>query len=235
MLTPSPDQAAKGSPSKVAANLAQVREVLNGSELPVKLIAVTKHATIEQIQEVHALGVHDFGESKIQDALRKREQLAPQVVQDCAWHFIGHLQSNKVKQAVGNFALIHSIDSLKLAREVSRIAGERGQIQPLLLQVKLQPDDNKSGFTADQLRDCMSEIIALPSIKVEGLMTISPLTEEAQVWQKSFEGLRNLRDELEKSHGIELKELSMGMSDDWRDAITYGSTMIRLGRAIFGN
>jgi pyridoxal phosphate enzyme (YggS family) len=217
----------------VAANLAKVREAID--DQAVRLIAVTKHATNAQIEEVFSLGVSEFGESRIQDALKKRDELPPHVALNSNWHFIGHLQSNKVKQAVGNFALIHSVDSLSLAEEVSRIACQKGTTQSILLQVKILADDSKSGFTKEELRKNLSTILALPSIKVEGLMTITPLTNDVKLWHDSFSGLSTLRDQLNREFSISLKELSMGMSDDWREAIICGSTMIRLGRAIFGN
>ncbi len=217
----------------MAANLAKVREAMN--DQAVSLIAVTKHATNEQIEEAFDLGLNSFAESRIQDALKKREVLPPRVALNSQWHFIGHLQSNKVKQAVGNFSLIHSVDSLALAQEVSRVAVQKGIVQSILLQVKVLSDDAKSGFSPAQLRTDIDTIISLPSINVEGLMTITPLTSDSEKWLASFNGLRQLRDELAAKHGIPLKELSMGMSDDWREAIICGSTMIRLGRAIFGN
>ncbi len=217
----------------MAANLAQVREAID--EQTVRLIAVTKHASNEQIEEAFSLGVSEFGESRIQDALKKRQTLPPHVALNSNWHFIGHLQSNKVKQAVGNFALIHSVDSLKLAKEISHAANLNGSTQSILLQIKMVPDNSKSGFTPEQLRNSLAEILALPSIKVEGLMTISPLTDDVNIWHESFSGLSALRDQLRGEFAIPLKELSMGMSDDWREAIICGSTMIRLGRAIFGN
>lgn len=217
----------------MAANLAKVREAID--DQAVSLIAVTKHATNEQIEEAFELGLTSFAESRIQDALKKREVLPPRVTLNSQWHFIGHLQSNKVKQAVGNFSLIHSVDSLALAQEVSRVAVQKGITQSILLQVKVLSDDAKSGFTPAQLRTDIDTIISLPSINVEGLMTITPLTDDSQKWLQSFNGLRALRDELAAKHKISLKELSMGMSDDWREAIICGSTMIRLGRAIFGN
>ena len=217
----------------MAANLAKVREAID--DQAVRLIAVTKHATNAQIEEAFSLGVSEFGESRVQDALKKRDELPPHVALNSNWHFIGHLQSNKVKQAVGNFALIHSVDSLSLAEEVSRIACQKGTTQSILLQVKVLPDDSKSGFTKEELCKNLSTILALPSIKVEGLMTITPLTNDAKLWHESFSGLSMLRDQLNREFGISLKELSMGMSDDWREAIICGSTMIRLGRAIFGN
>lgn len=219
----------------MAANLANVRELLGDNSQQTKLIAVSKNASIEQIAEAADLGVLDFAESRIQDALSKKSQLAPQIALQTNWHFIGHLQTNKVKQAVGNFSLIHSVDSLKLAREISKTAESRQVVQAILLQVKMQADESKSGFTPQTLRECFAEIIALPGLDVRGLMTISPLTDDASVWTYSFNQLRELRDQLQSEYKVDLKELSMGMSDDWRDAITCGSTMIRLGRAIFGN
>jgi pyridoxal phosphate enzyme (YggS family) len=229
---PSIYQTPRGN-SAVAANLAKVREAID--DQAVRLIAVTKHATNTQIEEAFSLGVSEFGESRIQDALKKRDELPPHVALNSNWHFIGHLQSNKVKQAVGNFALIHSVDSLSLAEEVSRIACQKGTTQSILLQVKILADDSKSGFTKEDLRKNLSTILALPSIKVEGLMTITPLTNDVKLWHESFSGLHSLRDQLNSEFSISLKELSMGMSDDWREAIICGSTMIRLGRAIFGN
>ncbi|MBU6450226.1 MAG: YggS family pyridoxal phosphate-dependent enzyme [Cyanobacteria bacterium REEB67] len=217
--------------SKVAQNLAVVRETL--SDRPVKLIAVTKHATIDQITEAHNLGVSDFGENRLQDALKKRTMLPPQVALQSTWHFIGHLQSNKVKQAVGNFSLIHSVDSFRLLEEVARVASQKGTTQRVLLQVKIVRDDAKSGFSIQELKEAMPEILKLESIKVEGLMTITPFDADIQTSAVSFNGLRLLRDELNATYGTELKELSMGMSDDWQQAISCGSTMIRLGRAIF--
>jgi len=217
----------------VAANLAQVREAID--EQTVRLIAVTKHASNAQIEEAFSLGVCEFGESRIQDALKKRQTLPPHVALNSNWHFIGHLQSNKVKQAVGNFSLIHSVDSLKLALEISNAAAHSGTTQSILLQIKMVPDNSKSGFTPEQLRNSLADILALPCIKVEGLMTISPLTDDVNVWHESFSGLTALRDQLASEFAVPLKELSMGMTNDWREAIVCGSTMIRLGRAIFGN
>ena len=115
------------------------------------------------------------------------------------------------------------------------LAEQKGIVQNILLQVKLQDDENKSGFSDEDLRAALPEMLKLPAIKINGLMTISPLSDDRAVWAKSFEGLKKFRDSLSGQFNIELKDLSMGMSDDWRDAITYGSTIIRLGRAIFGN
>lgn len=215
----------------MAQNLAILRDALSDSA--VKLIAVTKHATIDQIAEAHQCGVSDFGENRIQDALKKRPLLPPHVALDSTWHFIGHLQSNKVKQAVGNFSLIHSVDSFRLVEEVAKTAEQKGTIQSILLQVKIVRDDAKTGFTIEELKAAMPAILKMPSIKVEGLMTITPYDADGETTMTSFNGLRILRDEINKTFGTNLKELSMGMSDDWQKAVSCGSTMIRLGRAIF--
>ncbi|HEY9774173.1 MAG TPA: YggS family pyridoxal phosphate-dependent enzyme [Planktothrix sp.] len=215
----------------MADNLARIKQAI-GSR-PVKLIAVTKHATASQIEEAFACGVTEFGENRIQDALARQKELPPQVATNSKWHFIGHLQTNKVKQAIGNFALIHSVDSLRLAKEICDAAAKKGLTQTILLQVKLAEDENKSGLSAEEIKAIMPQLLALPNIKVEGLMTISPLTDDRFIWRRCFAGLKELRDELSQRFGVELKELSMGMTDDWEEAVQCGATMIRLGRAIF--
>lgn len=214
----------------MAANLAQIRDYLG--EQPVKLIAVSKAASLSQIEEAIQCGVTDFGENRVQDALNKMQTLSPNAVQ-INWHLIGHLQTNKVKLAVGNFTLIHSVDSLRLAKEISATALKKNLTQRVLLQVMVLPDPNKSGFTIEELKSSMSELLSMPGIKIEGLMTITPFTNDNAVWTESFNRLRDLRDELSQTYGIELKELSMGMTNDWRDAVKCGATMVRIGRAIF--
>lgn len=215
----------------MADNLARVREEIGAS--PVRLVAVTKTATIGQIEEAFASGVTDFGENRVQDALKKQSQLAPEMADKVSWHFIGHLQTNKVNKVVGHFDLIHSIDSFDLAQEISRAAIAKGIVQAVLLQVKMAEDPNKSGFTPDDLKDRFSDLQRLSGIRVDGLMTIAPLTADNTTWRFCFEGLQLLRNELESVYGVKLKELSMGMTQDYKEAITCGSTMVRLGRAIF--
>ena len=215
----------------VADNLARIKETIGNR--PVKLIAVTKSAKPAQIEEAYSSGVTEFGESRVQDVLAKMKVLPPPVVDNSKWHFIGHLQTNKVKQAIGKFALIHSVDSLNLAKEISKVATSRELIQPVLLQVKVVEDADKTGFSPDELRVQFAQIKSLPGLKIEGLMTITPFTEDKEVWQKCFDGLRDLRDELEKAFDVNLRELSMGMSTDWQEAIKCGATMVRIGSAIF--
>lgn len=216
----------------VADNLARIREVIGVQ--PVTLVAVTKRAKPDQIEEAWKNGVTEFGENRIQDADKRKQMLPTSVAVGANWHFIGHLQTNKVRKAVGSFALIHSVDSLRLAEEISSEAGKKNFVQPVLIQVKILQDDTKSGYTPHELRKEFAAILSLPSIKVEGLMTISPLSDDRAVWRKCFNGLRELRDELESTHEVRLKELSMGMSADWREAVDCGATMVRLGQAVFG-
>lgn len=222
---------AKEVAETLAEALANIRNIL--ADKPVKLIAVSKQATCKQIEDAFSLGVTEFGENRVQDALKKRADLSPALVRSAHWHFIGHLQTNKVKQVVGNFDLIHSVDSLRLAKEISQQAEIKGLVQKILLQVKVLPDPSKSGFTPESLKESLDEILSLNAISVEGLMTICPASPDPAIWRQCFKGLSELKIELENSHQIKLKELSMGMTDDWNEAIAYGATMIRIGRALF--
>lgn len=216
----------------VAANLARIKSTLGAQ--PVTLVAVSKGVDMALMTEAFENGVTEFGENRVQDALAKQEALPPHMADKIHWHFIGHLQTNKVKKVVGRFALIHSVDSLRLAEEISREAQSASVTQSVLLQVKVVPDPSKTGFTPDELRACFQHIVELPNIQVDGLMTITPFTADEGVWQQCFKGLRELRDELQRASGYALKELSMGMTQDWETAVKSGATMIRLGRAVFG-
>lgn len=185
----------------------------------VKLVAVTKNVPVEDISLVYELGCRDFGENRVQDALPKIEELPP----DIRWHFIGTLQKNKVKKVVGNFALIHSVDSVELAQEISK----QGIDTAILLQVNTSGEASKKGFTADEFRRDLAMIQKMPYIQVKGLMTMAPLTEDVDQIRMCFRRLRELRDE------SGLKELSMGMSHDYKIAIEEGATIVRVGSAIF--
>ncbi len=217
----------------VAENIARFRESVG--RLPVTLIAVTKNADPTQIEEAFSAGVTEFGENRLQDALAKRKQLPPSVALGSHWHFIGHLQTNKAKQVVGNFELIHSVDSFHLAQQLSKAAGEQKTKQAILLQVKVVDDPSKYGFSPDELRAMFSQLLQLPHLEVRGLMTITPLNADADTANACFSGLSLLRDQLALQHGVPLPELSMGMTDDWQKAVSCGATMVRLGRAIFGH
>jgi PLP dependent protein len=216
----------------VADNLARIQKTIGGA--PVKLVVASKYANAELIETVFRFGVTEFGENRIQDALSKRDEIDPSIEQGINWHFIGHLQSNKARQAVGNFKLIHSIDSISLCEEVSRQAVGKGMQQSILLQVKMMPDENKFGFQPMELKEQFAHLCSLPGVKIEGLMTMTPFSAGPEAWRECFLGLKALRSELEKEFEVVLPELSMGTSQDWQEAIKCGATMIRLGQAVFG-
>ena len=216
--------------STVEYNLSELRKEI----VPYKpiIIAVTKYFGADKLIEAYNDGLRDFAENRVQDALEKFGSLSDEIKQNSRFHLIGHLQSNKVKKAVGNFDLIHSIDSLKLAETVSKEALQKGIVQKILLQVNNANEEAKSGFAGEDLRKAFPEIIALKGVKVEGLMNIAPIASESEL-RVLFQGMLDLKQELEKDFAYELKELSMGMSSDYKIAVEYGSTMIRIGRKLF--
>ena len=192
----------------------------------VHLLAVSKGHPAAPIRQLAELGQVDFGESRVQEALPKQEQLAdlPQI----QWHFIGRLQANKVRSVVRSFAVIHSLDSLALVRRVSRIAAEEGVDVEGFLQVKLRPDPSKGGWSPDELLEAWSEVQELPHLRLTGLMTMAPLGLGEQERRDLFAECRELADRLG------LPQCSMGMSGDWQDAAAAGATWVRVGSALFG-
>lgn len=204
--------------------IAEACQRSNRDPSDVTLIAVTKYAALEALQEAYEQGLRAFGESRIPTALDKIAQLPS----DIAWHFIGHLQSNKVAKAIGHFALIHSIDSLDLAKKISSASVHQNCTTAILLQVNTSGETSKQGFTADTCRGHFAELSQLPGITVQGLMTMAPLTDDEKVIRTCFSRLRSLRDELK------LRHLSMGMSHDFPIAIEEGATLLRIGSALFG-
>lgn len=217
----------------VAENIARIRDLMGATK--VTLIAVTKNVAMDQIEQAFNCGVTEYGENRVQDALTKQDEMPPHMADKIQWHFIGHLQTNKVKKVVGRFALIHSVDSMHLAQEVSLEAGKRSVVQPILLQAKLADDPGKGGFSPDELKAQFEQISQLPNLSIRGLMTMAPYTDDLETQRRCFQGLRGLRDDLQKFSRVPLTELSMGMTDDWQEAIKCGATMVRLGRAIFGD
>ncbi|MBI2995491.1 MAG: YggS family pyridoxal phosphate-dependent enzyme [Candidatus Melainabacteria bacterium] len=215
----------------IKENLEKIKE--QTSNVNVKIIAVTKYATEEQIISAYESGMHDFGESYVQKALEKLSLKFKDSENLVNWHFIGRLQKNKVKHAAGNFYLIHSVDSLELAEVISKTAGKKRLTQNILLQVNIFQDPSKAGFTEDKLKSTFENLIKLPDVKVLGLMTIAPKTNDMNLIKSNFLKLVNLKEELNQTYKTNLKELSMGMSNDYKIAIECGSTMIRIGRAIF--
>lgn len=190
----------------------------------VTLVGVSKGFPAEAIAEACAAGLRDVGENRVQEAAPKIEALAVQGVRP-RWHLIGHLQSNKAKTAADLFAIIHSIDSLRIAEAISRRAQ---RAVPVLLEVNVSQEASKYGFPMDEVVPALPAVQALPNLDVRGLMTVAPLVGDPEAVRPVFRALRELRNRLG------LRELSMGMTGDFEVAIEEGATMVRVGRAIFG-
>jgi pyridoxal phosphate enzyme (YggS family) len=197
----------------------------------VRLVAVTKTWPAETVREIVEAGQRALGENKVQELLGK----VPELPAEVEWHLIGHLQQNKTRKILPHCALIHSIDSADLARQVSRLAGELGLTAKILLQVNVANDDAKFGFPVSEARASFGELIALPHLEIRGLMTVPPYDEDLEKVRPHFKRLRELRDELAAAHQCKLPELSMGMSHDFAIAIEEGATLVRIGSSIFGH
>ncbi len=190
----------------------------------VTIIAVTKTVEPSAIADALTLGLRHFGENRVQEAEEKIGQLSGLKPRP-TWHMVGHLQSNKVRIAVEIFDIIHSVDSVRLAEAISRIAQKT---LPVLLQVNVSGETSKSGFSMAEVKPALEAISRLPEIEIKGLMTMAPIVTDAEQVRPVFQKLRSLRDSLRLEH------LSMGMTDDFEVAIEEGATLVRIGRAIFG-
>ncbi len=210
-------------------NIAKIKKELNNNS--VLVVAVSKNIEPSKIKEAYEAGLSDFGESKIQEALPKMKALSDTIGKYINWHFIGHIQTNKVKNVVGNFSLIHSVDSGHLLQAISKSAIQKELTQAVLLQVKY--DEKKFGFTANELYNEFESLNSLPNVSIKGLMTMAPLVKNTNLWLDCFNNLKVLKDRLVNNYNINLKELSMGMSQDYLVAVSCGATIIRLGSAIF--
>jgi PLP dependent protein len=216
----------------IAHNIETIRRDLPAS---VKLMAVSKQVPVTLMREAYAVGIRDFGESRIQEAQAKQQELAD--LPDLCWHLIGHLQGNKVRKAVQIFDWIHSIDSLNLLQQVDRVCAELDKKIQICLQVKILPDPDKYGWTIPDLLDDLPQICECQHLALAGLMTIPPLGLTTDRTQALFESARDLTQQIRQESGarLDLSELSMGMSGDYRSAIAAGSTIIRLGSILFGD
>ena len=223
----------------IAANLDLVRSIIAESALRVgrapeeiTLVAVSKTMPVDLVQIAYNLGVTDFGENRVQEALPKIAAFHPQGLR---WHMIGHLQSNKAGKVVSPFYCVHSVDSLHLAQTLSRHAGEQGKSLPVLLQVNVSGEASKEGMPLTEASELARQIVALPHIQVDGLMTIAPLVEDPEQVRPVFRELRLLQEQLRAElPQCSWQHLSMGMTDDYPIAIEEGATIVRIGRAIFG-
>jgi pyridoxal phosphate enzyme (YggS family) len=197
----------------------------------VQLLVVSKTWPAERVAEVVQAGHACFGENKVQEA----EQKIPALPLDLDWHLIGHLQRNKVRKALPIFGTIHSVDSLKLARYTSNIAIELEKIPDIYLQVNIAGEDSKNGYSITKLESDFEDLLALPGLRIRGLMCIPPAAESSELVRPWFVKLRELRDALEEKYSHPLPGLSMGMSGDFEIAIEEGATIVRVGSAIFGS
>jgi pyridoxal phosphate enzyme (YggS family) len=200
----------------------------------IRLVAVSKTMPAEVVREAIEAGITDLGENYIQEAKEKINALATYPV---TWHYIGHLQSNKAKYAVRLFDLIHSVDSLKLAKELDKYAKKNDKIQTILIQVNVAREDSKSGVYLEDSVRLLREVSRLENISVKGLMTMPPYFNAPEKVRPFFAALRQFRDQIKKEAipNISMDELSMGMTGDFETAIEEGATMVRIGTAIFGD
>lgn len=212
-------------------NLLKIKEDI--APYTPNIIAVTKYFDENKIIEAYEAGLRDFGESRVLEAIEKIQKLPQKIRDNSRFHLIGHLQTNKVSKAVGNFDYIHSVDSLKLAKIISEEALVLNIKQKVLLQVNNAGEAQKFGFSKDEIFKDFKEIKFLKGIEVVGLMNMAPLGLEKQALIELFKDIVNLRDELEEKFDCELKEISMGMSGDYKEAVVAGATMIRIGNKLF--
>lgn len=201
-------------------------------EKDVTLIAVSKTKPVSMIQEVYDAGCRHFGENKVQELVDKYEVLP----KDIKWHMIGHLQRNKVKYLVGKTYLIHSVDSLRLAEEISKEAVKKSVIVDILIEVNAAGEESKFGITLEEAEDLTRQIAALPGICIKGYMTIAPFVPDPEENRKYFRMLRQLSVDITHKNidNVRIEYLSMGMTNDYRVAISEGASLVRVGTGIFG-
>jgi pyridoxal phosphate enzyme (YggS family) len=223
--------------SSIAENILAVRERIAAAaaragraDSAVELLAVSKTFSADVVREA-ARTPHDlFGESRVQEAVTK----IPQCPSHLRWHFVGHLQKNKVRKILPLVEAVESVDSLELALDLERVAADCGRRPDIFLQINIAEDAAKFGFTASSVREALGTLLELERVSVVGLMTIPPLVRDAEDNRRHFAALRELRDALENEGGVQLPQLSMGMSDDYEIAVEEGATLVRVGSAIFG-
>ncbi len=223
----------------VKENLAQVRENIRKAceragrpPKEVTLISVSKTKPVPMLEEAYAAGSRDFGENKVQEIMDKY----PQLPGDIRWHMIGHLQRNKVKYIVDKVSLIHSVDSLRLAQEISSQAGKKQVDVDILLEVNIAGEESKFGIAREDAIRLVQEAAALPHIHVKGLMTIAPFVSDPEDNRQYFRQIRELSVDIEQKNidNVNMSVLSMGMTGDYMVAIEEGATMVRVGTGIFG-
>lgn len=215
----------------ISRNLLQIQEEIAPSKP--RIIAVTKYFDGEAIIQAYNAGLRDFGESRVIEASEKIHNLPQEVRENSTFHLIGHLQTNKVKHAVKNFDYIHSVDSVKLAQSIAQHSEEIGKVQKVLIQVNNAREEQKFGFSQEEVFEAFEQISKLKSLEVVGIMNMAPFGASEEELAKLFSEIVEIRNKLEKKFNCELKEISMGMSQDYKIAAKQGSTMLRVGRKLF--
>jgi len=215
---------------RVRLQIAQTAAKVGRAVDEIELVAISKTHDAVKVREAIEAEQRLFGESRVQEARVK----IPELPSNLRWHFVGHLQKNKIRHALPLFELIHSVDSLALAQDINRIAEEDGLHPRVLLEVNVAGEGSKFGFTPEKLREDLENLLALPRLSILGLMTIPPIADEAEASRKYFVELRELRDRLQTEFHVDLAQLSMGMTQDFAIAVEEGATLVRVGTAIFG-
>lgn len=224
---------------QLSERLAEVRDRIATAQAragreaePVTIVAVTKTHPVEAARAALAAGVVDLAENRVQDLEEKVRQLA---AENATWHLIGHLQRNKVRRALPLFELLHSLDSLRLAHELSRVANEEGRTVRALVQVNTSGEEAKGGFSSAEAVDAVGRLAELPALRLEGLMTMAPFDVGDSILRRTFGATRRLSEEVARQvPAFRPEHLSMGMSGDYEIAVEEGSTIVRLGTVLFG-
>lgn len=224
----------------IKENIAQMQEKIHAaclragrSESEVTLIAVSKTKPLSMIEEAYAVGIREFGENKPQEMRDKAKEFSNC---DVHWHMIGTLQSNKIKYVTGTACMIHSVDSIPLAAAIEKEAEKKAVTMDILLEVNVAEEDSKHGFSVDELCSAVQEISRLPHLRIRGLMTVAPYTENAEENRIYFRKMKELLVDINAKNidNVCMDTLSMGMSSDFEVAIEEGATMVRVGTGIFG-
>ena len=218
--------------NEVRENIQKACEKGGRSPQEVTLIAVSKTKPLFMLEEAYEAGARDFGENKVQEILEKH----PKMPEDARFHMIGHLQRNKVKQVLPHAVLIHSVDSYRLAEQISQEAGKLGITAKILLEVNVAKEESKFGMMPEDVEEMAGQIAALPHLQIEGLMTIAPFVDDPEKNRPVFRKLYQLSVDIKKKNidNVNMGVLSMGMTGDYQVAVEEGSTMIRVGTGIFG-
>ncbi len=215
----------------IKKNLLQIQEQI--APYTPQIVAVTKYFGVDAIIDGYQVGLRNFGESRAVEAIEKINSLPDEIRKNSTFHFIGHLQTNKVNKVVCNFDVIHSVDSLKIAKAISDEAVKIGKVQDVFIQLNNAGEEQKFGFSKEELLENFEEILKLDGLNVLGLMNIAPLEANNEELGNLFEDIKQTQIELVNKYNCTMKEISMGMSNDYQIAVKHGATMLRIGRKLF--